>query len=126
MTPLKLEEAEKAVSEEFDINEPFGACVLKIEDAMDVATAAKFPHTPQQIVTKSYNIMVKAQVLPEASLREWRIKSTADKTWANFKLHFAKEVRDFKKEQGITAENSHANLANQALLQAQADFRQLT
>lgn len=128
VTPLQLEEAEKAVSEAFDINEPFGSCARRIEDAMDVATAAKCPHAPQQIATKSHDLIVKAQVLPETSLRDWRKKPTADKTWANFKSHFAKETRDFKKEQGITAGNacSVANSANQALPQAQAEFRQLT
>ena len=100
----------------------------RIEDAMDVAEAAKFPHALPQILQKALNLIIKSQILPETSFREWRSKPVPDKTWANFKKHFAKEVRNYKKDQGITAKSSYsvANADNQALLEAQNEFRNLT
>ena len=66
--------------------------------------------------------------LPEENLRELHRKPLRDKTWANFKTHFLKEVRDFKKDQGLTARKAYSmgNLANQALLQAQVESINLT
>ena len=128
VTPLDLEEAEKSMNEPFNPNEPFGLFISNIEDAVDIAEAANCPFTQQQIINKALTNIVKAQTLPDIAIREWRSKSTADKTWANFKTHFSKEVRDYQKDQGLTAKSTYnvANAANQALLQAQADFRSLT
>ena len=128
VTPLELEEAEKSMNEPFNPNEPFGLFVSNIEEAVDIAEAAGCPYTPQQIISKALTNVVKAQALPDIAIRDWRHKNATDKTWANFKLHFSREVRDYQKDQGLTAKSTYnvANAANQALLQAQADFRSLT
>ena len=48
--------------------------------------------------------------------------------WANFKAYFSKEVRDYQKDQGLTAKSTYhiANTTNQVLLHAQAKFCFLT
>ena len=128
VTPSELEEAEKELSQPFEPFEPFGVFISKIEDAIDIAEAANCPFTTQQIINKALTSIIKAQALPDAAIREWRSKSTADKTWANFKRHFSKEVKDYQRDQGLTAKSTYnvANSTNQALLQAQADFRSMT
>ena len=128
VTPDELETAEEALNNPFDPHEPFGAYICKIEEAIDVAEAAHCPFTPQQIINKALKNIIKTQSLPEVAIREWRNKAATDKTWANFKRHFSKEVKDFQKDQSLTAKSTYnvANAANQALLQAQADFRSLT
>lgn len=122
VAPVELEEAEKS------LNEPFGVFACTIEDAVDAAKAAGCPFAPQQITNKALTNILKAQALPDAAIREWRYKDTTEKTWANFKIHFSKEVRDYQKDQGLTAKSTCnvANAANQALLQAQSNFRALT
>ena len=128
VTPTELEEAEKTLNEPFNPNEPFGLFICTIEDAVDIAEAAGCPFTPQQVMNKALTNIMKAQALSDVAIREWRNKTTSDKTWANFKAHFSKEVRDYQKDQGLTAKSTYhvANATNQALLQAQADFRSLT
>ena len=55
---------------------------------------------------KSLNLIIKSQILPETSFLEWRNKPVPDKKWANFKAHFSKEVRNYKKTK-ISQKNHH-------------------
>ena len=128
VSPLEMEEAEKYMQQDFDVNSTFGTFVKHIEDTMDIVESARFAFKPEKIVNKAFNPVVKAQALPETGTRERRRKSSANKIWTKFKLYFSKEARDYHKDQGITAKNTFlvANTANQALLQEQEDFRDLT
>ena len=45
VTPLDLEEAEKAMNEPFNPGEPFSLFISIIEDAINIAEAAKCPFT---------------------------------------------------------------------------------
>ena len=69
-----------------------------IEEAIDIAEAVHYLFTPQQIVNKALKNFIKIQALSEVVIREWRNKATADKTQANFKAHFSKEVKDYEKD----------------------------
>jgi len=128
VTPTELEQAEQDLNAPFEPFEPFGVFICKIEDAVDIAEAANCPFTTQQILNKALTSIIKSQALPEVAIRDWRSKPQTDKTWPNFKRHFSKEVKDFQRDQGVTAKSTYnvANSTNQALLQAQADFRTLT
>ena len=68
ITPNKLEEAEKALSEPFNPNEPFSLFTCTIEDAVDIAEAAECPFTPEQIMNKALNNILKAQALPDITI----------------------------------------------------------
>ena len=118
VTPTELEEAEKSLNDPFDLHEPFGLFICKIEDTVDIAEAANCLFTPQQIIIKALNIILKTQTLPDIAIREWHSKPAIEKIWANFKTHFYKEVKDYQKDQGLTAKFicNVANVANQALL----------
>jgi len=128
VTPAELEEAEQKLSQPFEPFEPFGVFICRIEDAVDIAEAAHCPFTTQQILNKTLTSIIKAQALPEVAIREWRNKTSEEKTWATFKNHFSKEVKNYQRDQGLTAKSTYnvANATNQALLQAQTDFRTLT
>ena len=95
MSALEYEEAEKVFTEPFDATAPFGTFTKKIEETMDIAEAAGCPYTPEQLVLKAFNCILKAQTLPEASTRKWKHTPQADKTWANFKNHFAPKVKKY-------------------------------
>ena len=122
-----VEKIDKTLTKPYDANEPFGSFVKKVEDAMEIAEAAGCPYTPQQIVAKTFNTINKANVYPEGC-REWKRKAPADKSWANFKQHFSLEAKEYRKNQDTTSREDYqvANAANQALLQAQSDFRDYT
>ena len=85
---------------------------------MDVVEASECPHSDDQIVTKSFHIIMESQVLPEVVLHEWRRKSLAGKVLSNFKKHFAREARDYRKNQGITVKYTCdvSSTSNQVLL----------
>ena len=46
---------------------------------MDLAEAAGCPYTPQQIVSKTHNCILKSQSLPDAATREWKRKTATEK-----------------------------------------------
>ena len=73
-SPLELEEAEKIFSRPFEETEPFGTFTKAVEETSDIAESEKCPHTPAQIVAKSFNCVLKAQNLPDATRREWKHK----------------------------------------------------
>ena len=79
-------------------------------------------------MNKALTNIIKAQALPDVAIREQRNKNTKNKTWTNFKAYFSKEVKDYQKDQGLTAKLTYhvAKATNQALLQAQANFCSLT
>ena len=105
-----LEQVEQKMALPFDPNEPFGVFVNKIEDCFDLAEAARAPHSTEQIVQKSFNAMSKAQCYPEGT-RDWRRKTTTDKAWPSFKLHFAQEAKDFRKANASTAKSTGYKIA---------------
>ena len=100
---LGLEEAEKTFSEPFDVTVPFGSFVKKIEETMDLAEAGGCPYTQEQLVSKAFNCILKAQTLPNTEIREWKRAAQADKTWTTFKNHIAREVKKYQQDQGVTA-----------------------
>ena len=59
---------------------------------------------------------------------EWYCEEVTDKRLSNFKIHFSREIRDCQKDQGLTAKSTYdsENATNQALLQAQYNFREIT
>ena len=122
-----MEEVEKSVHQSFNVNSSFGELAKRVEDAMDIEEAG-CTNIPEQISSKAFNLVVNSQALLYTGVKEWRRKSSADKTYSNFKLNFAKEVSDFHKDQGLTSRNPCPvkNSTNQALLQAQEYFRDLT
>ena len=58
--------------------------------------------------------------------RECKRKSSSKRTWANFKKHFAYEVKEHHKEQGDTAKEHYvANSTQQIVLDARSKLQDL-
>ena len=122
-----IENLDKQLAEPFDSSEPFGTFIKRIEDIMEIAEAAGCAYTPAQITSKAFNLICKAQVFPEGC-REWKRKANTDKTWSNLKTHFSVEAKEYRKKSSHLAKDTYqtAHAANQALLEAQAEFRDYT
>ena len=48
-------------------------------------------------MSKTLKSIIKDKALPEVAIQEWRDDAEADKTRANFKSHFSKEVKNYQK-----------------------------
>ena len=121
-----VERLDKELTEPFDPNEPFGTFISRIELIMETAEAANCPCTPSQIVSKAFNAINQSNAYPEGC-REWKRKSASDKTWANLKSHFSAEAKEYRKRSNAARQDfGAANSANQALLEAQTEFRDYT
>ena len=91
-----LEANKKILTRECDYMEPSSVFVKRIEDCMDVAEEAGAPCTESQITNKAFSIILKADVF-HYGIKEWRKKTTNDKTWSTFKQHFSAEMKEHRK-----------------------------
>eukprot|EP00957_Ditylum_brightwellii_P021154 1594438-Ditylum_brightwellii.AAC.1 len=91
----------------------------QIEMAITIAGNANQPYTAAQVLSISYNLVFKTDVYKDAC-KEWRNKSAADKTWPNFKHHFAAAYADNLEEKTATGMGYSANavLQQQDLMEA--------
>ena len=95
---------------------------------MDIAKAAGAPYTDTQITNEVFSIILKVDLFHDG-VREWKRKITDNKTWSTFKQHFATEMKEHRKSNKITSKTAGhqvANTTNQALLEAQNDFKDFT
>ena len=67
---LELEEAEKIFSEPFNAAAPFGSFMNKIKETVNIAEAASCSCTPEQIMAKVFNCILKVQVLLDIAIRD--------------------------------------------------------
>ena len=71
----------------FDIQEPLNALFQAVEDRRDLAIASASPYTDKQLVGLGMQL-IKNMNDYEKARGEWLNKTTAEKTWNNFKTHF--------------------------------------
>eukprot|EP00957_Ditylum_brightwellii_P202347 15329759-Ditylum_brightwellii.AAC.2 len=60
----------------------------QIESAVTIAGNVSQPYTVAQVLSIAYNLVLKMGVYKDAC-KEWRNKPDIEKTWLNFKMHFA-------------------------------------
>ena len=113
ITPTELEENDVKMKTAYDPTLPIETLYDQIEVAVDFADAGKAPYTNAQVLARAYNIVLQTGLFTDAC-REWRNKPLMDKTWENFKLHFALAHRDLRQQQ-TTAQQSGFHTANQVL-----------
>ena len=112
----------------YDPLQPLSIFITRLEDGINLAEAAGTLYSTHQIVQKIFNLISKAQCF-QTGVREWRRKPSADKTWAAFKTHFGCKSKKYRKDNLNTAHSSVyqvANTSNQALLEVQKEFKQVT
>eukprot|EP00957_Ditylum_brightwellii_P096225 7329813-Ditylum_brightwellii.AAC.1 len=75
---------------------------------MMVVGNANQPYTVVQVLSIAYNLVFKTGVYKEAC-RKWCNKPDADKTWPNFKRHFAAAYTNSLEETTATSMGYGAN-----------------
>ena len=58
----------------------FSTFIKKIEEVIDLTEAARYPNTPQQIVAKDFNCIIKVQFLLDTATREYKRVIPEDKS----------------------------------------------
>ena len=91
----------------------------RVEDYVDIAEAARSPCVDAKITNKVFSALLKEDIFHDG-VREWRRKSNDNKTWANFKLHFAVEMKECEKSNKLASKATVyqvVNSASQALIE---------
>ena len=99
-------------------NDPIVLLTRPIEQLQKLATQAGIPYTDSQILERGLT-MIRATRDFEYSLTQWQNKPQAEKTWANFKIHFYEAQLQLKQIRGPTIQQSgfhHANTLAQELI----------
>ena len=91
----------------YDIHSPIENLFEQIEDAVYVAATAHDPFNDDQIVNTAYTLITDINSI-EPSCREWRRKTDAQKTFPNFKLHFAEALHDYRESNSQSQHTFHA------------------
>ena len=92
-------------------NDPIVLLTWPIEQLQKLATQAGILYTDSQILEKGLT-KIRATRDFEYALTQWENKPQAEKTWANFKIHFHEVQLQLKQIRGPTMQQSgfyHAN-----------------
>eukprot|EP00957_Ditylum_brightwellii_P017194 1295868-Ditylum_brightwellii.AAC.1 len=101
LTPSKLEENDKAMKKDYDPTLPIEHLAEQIKLAVTIVGNANQLYMAAQVCSIAYILVFKTGVCKEAC-REWMNEPDAEKTWLNFKQHFAAAYAD-KLEKTTTA-----------------------
>ena len=119
LTPTELEDNDERMKLPYDVTTPIETLYDQIEQAVDIAEAGHQPYTNAQVLTRTYNLILQTGMFTDAC-REWRAKPGTEKTWENFKIHFAQAHKDLR-QQEETASKSGMHAANAVLSSIQTD-----
>jgi hypothetical protein len=118
ITAVDLEHNFEQMRKAWDPHQPVENLFKQIQDCADFSEAGgvEIGHTQQ--INVGY-----AKIFPTGNFtsacRRWNEKERADKTWANFKAHFAAAHRQHKQIQGESAATSGYHAANAAVGQTE-------
>ena len=116
ITPSSLDANDKTMREPLDPAQPLEVFFTRVEECQEFASAGNAPYTPEQILNIAYQTLFSSGIYSDGC-KDWRRKDPADKTWANFKSHFANEYQDLKDNQVNTTSSAY---------QATAEYQQDT
>jgi hypothetical protein len=91
---------------------PIESLFKQLEEGKRMAALAQEPLADSQLVRIGQSLIFKTGLFPDGC-REWRLKSDADRTWAEFKTHFARHDRD-RLETATSASAGYANAVQPA------------
>eukprot|EP00957_Ditylum_brightwellii_P163033 12414736-Ditylum_brightwellii.AAC.1 len=97
-----------------DISLPIDAYFARIDDCIQYASNGNTPYTAEQILTTTLHAMQRTGWFKER-IRAWKAKNAVDKTWENFKKHFATEYDEIKEEQEVTVQAAGYTQANNVI-----------
>jgi hypothetical protein len=114
---LAMDDVETNIRKRWDPNTPIKSMYKHIQTNCDITEMANQPYSAAQKLSFAYSLVFKTGMYFKAC-KEWDAKPTADKTWANFKLHFKEEQTHLDRQQRMTQQggyhSANATLAAQA------------
>ena len=116
VTPETLnEEFEKVSNTLYNPSLPIDTLFNSVIALAELAEAATVPYSEQQQITIAYNILNRSGRFV-SDIKEWKRKSTADRNWINFKLHFRRAHDELRETSSDTLQAmQHANIAQQVI-----------
>jgi hypothetical protein len=116
ITAVDLEINFEHMRRAWDPHQPVETLFKQIQDCADYSeSGGVFIGHPQQINVGYANIFATGHFM--SACRRWNEKPTAEKTWAQFKSHFAAAHRQHKQMQGESAATAGYHSANSAMTQ---------
>ena len=94
----------------YDPNLPIENLIDQIDEATELADAAKAPYTAPQIVAIAYNLIQQTGIFT-LDCEKWDDKADTDKTWVNFKTFFAASHKKWRRS-STTAQQGGYHEAN--------------
>jgi hypothetical protein len=111
ITAVDLERNFENMRKPWDPQQPVETLFKQIQDAADYSESGGIPLGEAQQISTAYSKIFATGILMSAC-RRWNEKADADKTWVNFKAHFAAAYRQHKQMQVESAGTSgYANAA---------------
>ena len=104
----------------WDTADPITILFNKIDDVIQMATAAGVPKTDEQIVSLGLQLIKKTNDFEQALL-QWYQRHDTQKTYREFKQHFSNAKRELTKVRGKKMKSTSFHQANQ-VAQLKADF----
>ena len=83
------------MKELYDPKEPIEGFFDLIKTAMDISDVVERPYTPSQVLETSYNMIYQMGWYIDP-FREWKNKTSSDKTWDSFKEDFSISHHDLQ------------------------------
>jgi hypothetical protein len=125
ITAVDLENNFEQMRKAWDPQQPVETLFKKIQDCDDFSEAGgvRIGH-PRQINVGYAKMFATGNFM--SSCRIWNEKETADKMWANFKVHFTAAHRRHKQMQGGSAANSGYHAANSVVVQTEYQMAEST
>jgi hypothetical protein len=118
ITSVDIEQNFENMRKAWDPQQPVEKLFKQIQDCVDFAEAGGVAIGAAQKLSSAYSKIFKSGKFNSACPR-WDEKIEADKTWNNFKIHFAAAYRQHRKMQGETVGTQ--GFANSAVTQASED-----
>jgi hypothetical protein len=125
ITAVDLEINFEHMRRSWDPQQPVETLFKQIQDCADYSEAGGVPiGTSQQINVGYEKIFATGHFM--IACRRWNEKPAAEKTWTNFKSHFAAAHRQHKQRQGESAANAGYHSANAAMNQNKDQMAEAT
>jgi hypothetical protein len=124
IAPTELTQKYESHNTPYDPNLPIEMLFQKIQDARALAVSGGQPYGAAMIVSFSYTLISSTGLFPGAC-RVWQSRVISGKTWAQFKIDFATDHREFRLT-NHTAQQSGFHSANMMIKQGRDESMQDT
>ena len=95
ITPSSLEANDKTMRKHLGPVQPLEVSFTRIEEYQEFASEWNTPYTPEQVLNIAYQTLFSSGIYTD-DCKDWRKMDPVDKSWENFKLHFANKYQDLK------------------------------